>query len=180
MPHVGWVCCWTSLLCSARFLSGYSSICLSSKTKGEFDWTYCYKSLVPWFLDCLNTTYVGIFYFEKIYRHWNALNAKTNDFWSLFHSFLFWNIVNRTLPNIPKSKFNPKWKTKNHHVDALPFKLFVYLFIFYYALLDECLTQKNQLTKETIPRNIFSLWTVLLTITESEKSGLSFEGWEKF
>ena len=61
-------------------------------------------------------------------------------------------------------------------MDALPFKLFVCLFIFYYALLDECLTQKNQLTKETIPRNKFSLWTVLLTITESEKSGLSFEG----
>ena len=28
--------------------------------------------------------------------------------------------------------------------------LFIYLFIYYYALLDECLTQKNQLTKETI------------------------------
>ena len=54
--------------------------------------------------------------------------------------------------------------------------LFIYLFIYYYALLIECLTQKNQLTKETIPRNKFSLWTVLPTVTESEKSGLSFEG----
>ena len=110
MPYVGWVCCWTSLLlCSEWFLSGYSGICLSSKTKGEFNWTYCYKSLVPWLLDCLNATCVRIFYFKQIYRHWNVLNAKTNDFWSLFHLFLFWNIVNRTLPNIPKFQFNLEW-----------------------------------------------------------------------
>ena len=109
MPYVGWVRWRTSLLCSERFLYGFSGICLSSKTKGEFDWTYCYKFLVPWFLDRLNATYVGIFYFKQIYRHWNALNAKTNDFWSLFHLFLFWNFVNRTLPNIPKFQFNLEW-----------------------------------------------------------------------
>ena len=132
------------LLCSERFMSGYSGICLSSKTRGEVDWTYCYKSLVPWFLDCLNTTYVGIFYFKQIYRHWNALNAKTNDFdvYSIhFYSGILSIEHSLTFPNS-----NSTWDGRQRTTMWMPFPLnylFIYLFIFYYALLDECLTQKT-------------------------------------
>ena len=54
---------------------------------GAFDWSYCgirirtsfvcYKSLLPWFLDHSNSTYIGIFYFKQIFRYCNPINSKT-------------------------------------------------------------------------------------------------------
>ena len=47
--------------------------------------TFCYKSLVPWFLEYLNDTYIRIFFFKQISKHCNAMNTRTNDTQSFFH-----------------------------------------------------------------------------------------------
>ena len=47
--------------------------------------TFCYKSLVPCFLENLNGTYIRTFYFMQIFKHCNAMNARTNDTQSFFH-----------------------------------------------------------------------------------------------
>ena len=56
------------------------------------------KSLVPWSLDYVNATYVGIFYFKQISKYYSAMNAKTCGFESFFHLFLFRNTISRTRP----------------------------------------------------------------------------------
>ena len=38
--------------------------------------------------------YIAISYFKHIYKHCNAMTAKTNHLWGLLHLFLFWNTVN--------------------------------------------------------------------------------------
>ena len=40
---------------------------------------FCYKSLLIWFLDHFNTTFIGIFYFKQILKCRKTLNAKTSD-----------------------------------------------------------------------------------------------------
>lgn len=179
MPYLGWVCCWTSLLlCSKWFLSGYTGICLSSKNKGwvrlnillQISFTMSFGPLKYYI--CQNTLFQAdlqtlkckqmIFEVYSIHSYSGIL--------SIEHSLTF-----------PNS--NSTWNGRQRPTMWIPFPLnylFLYSFIFFnYALLDECFTPKDQLTKETIPRNKFCIWTVLLTIMESEKSGLSFEGWEK-
>ena len=37
--------------------------------------TFCYKSLVPCFLEYLNGTYIRTFYFMQIFKHCNSMNA---------------------------------------------------------------------------------------------------------
>ena len=65
---------------------------------GVFHWLYSgirirqrfwSKSLVPWSLDYVNATYIGMFYFKQISIYCSAMNAKTCGFESFFHLFLF-------------------------------------------------------------------------------------------
>ena len=49
---------------------------------------FCYESFLPWFLDQLNVTCIGIFYFKQISRYFNVINAKTSDFQTEFISFI--------------------------------------------------------------------------------------------
>ena len=47
-----------------------------------------------------NPTFIEIFYFNQISRHFNAMNAKKSDLQSVFHLFLFRKKINRTRPYI--------------------------------------------------------------------------------
>ena len=44
-----------------------------------------YKALLLCFLDYLNSTFIKIFYVKMISKYWSPMNAKTSDFYSLFH-----------------------------------------------------------------------------------------------
>ena len=42
--------------------------------------TFCYKSLLPWFLYHLKSTCIGLFHCKQIFRYCNDMNAKAIDF----------------------------------------------------------------------------------------------------
>ena len=79
-----------------------------------------------------------------------------------------------TFPN-SNSTWNGRQRTTTWMPFPLNYYLFIYLFIFYYVLLDECLTQKNQLTKKAIPRNKLSYYLLrslksLVCLLKGEKN----------
>ena len=47
-----------------------------------------------------NPTFIEIFYFNQISRHFNAMNAKKSDLQSVFHLFLFRRRSIEHAPNI--------------------------------------------------------------------------------
>ena len=56
----------------------------------------CSRSLLPWFLDHVNSTYLKIVYFKLAFRYFHGRNAKVSDFKSLFHLLRLLWLVNQT------------------------------------------------------------------------------------
>lgn len=167
MLYVGWVCCWTSLLALRGF-------CLATPVFAS-----PLKLRVSSIEHTVTNLFTMIFGLLKYYICQNilfqadlqTLKCKQMIFEVYpIHSYSGILSIEHSL-TFPNS--NSTWNGRQRTTMWIPFPLiylFIYSFIFfYYALLDECLTQKNQLTKETIPRNKFSIWTVLLTILRSLK-----------